>query len=1045
MQTKLYLILLLLIIMVPTTILGQQSFQIEPRPFIYDSVWSIVDFEAVLQTAYIFPNYFRVLPPLPGREWMDDEHPRKVVDHKGHAHVVWMARSYFSTSSWEIWYQVLNAQTGVALTTPLMISKNDRRNSVYPAIAVDYVMRGDTIYSHVVWIDQREQYNEIYYSKIAFTGTAAIDLNPNDWRVSDARFHSGRAVFPETDDAMNTSFIEHPDIDIDRNGNVHIVWSDARDALSSSISDKWEVYYQMQDRGTNWIPATPNTIINDTRISNPGRYDASSQCPVIAVDRWSILTPIWTKPAVYIAWQDASDAKRNGSNWEIWFEWCIPHPEDHYLETIVDDMMVTSAVSPIAAPYPYHDIIDDGFNSAKPDLDSDESQVNLVSVHLVWMDDRPVPPRPNISVPFLRGQWEVYSMRLECDRTARTVRKMFEKRQSDMYSSGWYGDYKYPGKDGASMYPRIIVNGDAKTASRPQGQVRIVWHDNRNKNWEIYYTEIMSWCHNPNNDQRVTWLLKNDMYADIGLMPDIYPFFPHLPDIKWQSDATGNWEIRNAVRNSFNWVRVNIDGYYYDMWPDYQFSPDTAGLNVVYNLSMPFDPAFEWYHFGAADTIHRANTDSFNFHIRFDTLMIADSYYGMPVSVNLHNVNQISGIEITIKDTPNLLTYTNVETTSRTQNFETQLIDNGDETLILLYSPKGARIAVGNGPILQLTVAPPQIWPISLKYIDMEISESILMSRSNQALLHHRIDGKYFMSRKGDINRDGNYNIIDVVLMIDFILGRMTPNDYQKWAADINDDGKINIIDLNLLINFIIYPVQPVPLTEDLPQHYAYLEVPGLTLSQELPKVIPVNLNANSEISAVQLVLKYNAEAIKFITPNLASDVNEMEFAFENRPGEFKMLVYSLKEKYISAGNNALLNLSFETLDESKPIELTIEDVIILDKNGQNTEITTAIGSLELANATPHNYELSPTYPNPFNSTTTIKYQLPKSSLVTIKVYSLLGQEIRTLVNEQKTAGYYSIKWDGKDNRNEDVATGVYLLQIKSGEFSKIRKMLMIR
>ena len=84
-------------------------------------------------------------------------------------------------------------------------------------------------------------------------------------------------------------------------------------------------------------------------------------------------------------------------------------------------------------------------------------------------------------------------------------------------------------------------------------------------------------------------------------------------------------------------------------------------------------------------------------------------------------------------------------------------------------------------------------------------------------------------------------------------------------------------------------------------------------------------------------------------------------------------------------------------------------------------------------------------YPNPFNPFTTIKYQLPNPSEVTLTVYNVIGQVIRTLVDEKQMAGYYSIQWDGKDETGQTVASGVYLYCLKTKDFVKSLKTILLR
>ena len=90
-------------------------------------------------------------------------------------------------------------------------------------------------------------------------------------------------------------------------------------------------------------------------------------------------------------------------------------------------------------------------------------------------------------------------------------------------------------------------------------------------------------------------------------------------------------------------------------------------------------------------------------------------------------------------------------------------------------------------------------------------------------------------------------------------------------------------------------------------------------------------------------------------------------------------------------------------------------------------------------------YAMSQNYPNPFNPTTAIKYNLPESNYVTLRIYNMLGQEIRTLVSGQANAGSYNVVWNGKDNFGHSVSSGAYIYQIVAGNFVQTRKMVLLK
>jgi hypothetical protein len=104
------------------------------------------------------------------------------------------------------------------------------------------------------------------------------------------------------------------------------------------------------------------------------------------------------------------------------------------------------------------------------------------------------------------------------------------------------------------------------------------------------------------------------------------------------------------------------------------------------------------------------------------------------------------------------------------------------------------------------------------------------------------------------------------------------------------------------------------------------------------------------------------------------------------------------------------------------------------------TSISTDVDEHGTLNGGLRIYELSPNYPNPFNPSTIIRYQLPRASHVTLTVYDVLGREVTTLVNATEEPGYKSVQWDAGG-----VASGVYFYRLTAGEFVQVRKVSLLR
>jgi len=90
-------------------------------------------------------------------------------------------------------------------------------------------------------------------------------------------------------------------------------------------------------------------------------------------------------------------------------------------------------------------------------------------------------------------------------------------------------------------------------------------------------------------------------------------------------------------------------------------------------------------------------------------------------------------------------------------------------------------------------------------------------------------------------------------------------------------------------------------------------------------------------------------------------------------------------------------------------------------------------------------YFLEQNYPNPFNPSTEIIFQVKEASNVVLKIYDILGREVKTLVDEEKNNGIYKVTWNGDNNFGEQVGSGIYFYKIQTGSYSNTKKMMLLR
>ncbi len=104
------------------------------------------------------------------------------------------------------------------------------------------------------------------------------------------------------------------------------------------------------------------------------------------------------------------------------------------------------------------------------------------------------------------------------------------------------------------------------------------------------------------------------------------------------------------------------------------------------------------------------------------------------------------------------------------------------------------------------------------------------------------------------------------------------------------------------------------------------------------------------------------------------------------------------------------------------------------------------VGIKQISNEIPEVFEMSQNYPNPFNPTTKIDLRIPNTAPVSVKIYDIMGREVKTLVNNQvMLAGKYTVDWNSLDNNGANVSTGAYFYRIVSGNSVITKKMMLIK
>jgi hypothetical protein len=280
----------------------------------------------------------------------------------------------------------------------------------------------------------------------------------------------------------------------------------------------------------------------------------------------------------------------------------------------------------------------------------------------------------------------------------------------------------------------------------------------------------------------------------------------------------------------------------------------------------------------------------------------------------------------------------------------------------------------------------------------------------------------------GDINVNGHpYEIADAVLFSNYFINGADgfsldydTREAQIGATDINRDGYVlSVADLVYLLRIIIGDQAPLGegtgLEKNLRPNAAGFEGDILQITSD------------KTLGAVWFVFRGEGKVTPIIDNGLTMIWNAAQ-------GETKVLIYGLgKNVSIPAGISKLFSIFGQ-------VELT--RVEAADYYGRPVEIK--IFEAAPTAPLPTKYLMSQNYPNPFNATTQVRFALPEDGRVSLIIYNLAGQMVKTF-DEFMTVGYRTITWDGTNGNGQKVASGVYFYRLSVGEFSEVKKMTLLK
>ena len=425
----------------------------------------------------------------------------------------------------------------------------------------------------------------------------------------------------------------------------------------------------------------------------------------------------------------------------------------------------------------------------------------------------------------------------------------------------------------------------------------------------------------------------------------------------------------------------------------------------------------------------------------------------MPVT--LANKDSVGGCQLLLHYDPSALILQSVSRTgTRTANWESFSVvldpggNLGDIRLVgianLPNQTATPPIDTGSGPMVNLTFRisdnpslPGFSVPVTFKFTDpldntLSDEDGNLIDQSAITYKNGSVFIKQLDVLLGDINLNGfAFDIGDAVRFANYFIDPVgnALNAQQIANSDVNQDGiPVSIADLVFLIRQIVEgPSAAGMITAEASPAKETAEI-ALLRDQNQTRV-----SANSATGIAGLHFVFRHDENQTLAPQFSTQLSGFETWHSDREGILRVVIFSFKGERLPAGNVELFNLDD---GQAKLEELNLSSASGYLMEATQKEQTAGKGSEIL---------LEQNYPNPFNQVTQIAFYLANSDLVRLDIYNIRGQKVRKLVDQNLTAGGHVIRWDGKNDSGENVATGVYLYRLSATAGTLCKKLTFIK
>jgi hypothetical protein len=289
---------------------------------------------------------------------------------------------------------------------------------------------------------------------------------------------------------------------------------------------------------------------------------------------------------------------------------------------------------------------------------------------------------------------------------------------------------------------------------------------------------------------------------------------------------------------------------------------------------------------------------------------------------------------------------------------------------------------------------------------------------------------------RGDIDSNGVVQAFDASLVLQEVVGLIPPfvqGSKAYWASDVNQDGMIGAYDASWILYNVVYSKLP---DGTLPKSISATGVLAFGSVQKIQGsdivTVPISLSEPRNVLSAYIELNINEKVFDLKEINGTPPAG-WQMVYHYSDNKLKIALSGIKP---AEGGN-IISVILRIKDRNLQGQINGKGIL-------NDNLNSNPGILTINNV-PVDFGLNQNYPNPFNPDTKIDYCLASKGKTVLEIFNLLGEKIKTIVNMEQDAGFYSVTWDGTNNYGLKTASGIYIYRLSAGNFASVKKMNLIK